>query len=392
MPQITVTPSTGTTGGDPEKAGPEPACLRILGWDHPRCMAPLRAAAVQYRALYPSIELSLQTRPLASFNDELLDARAQDVDLVVFDHPMVPQAASAGALLALDLTAEALNVELALTETVGASAASYESDGHVWGIAVDAACQVAAARADQLRQLGVGIPETWEQVLALANDHPGSVALPLYPSDAFCALLSIAAAISPNREDAWQSAEAIEVLVQLVRCVDPDCFELNPPSLLKRLEADRSWAYVPLMFGYANMNLPGLEWCEAPRVDRRPPGAVLGGAGLGLTRDARSPTEALRFALWYGSAETQGNIVLAAGGQPAAKTVWDDADADAQAHGLFSRTRQTIEHAVVRPRTRWWAAFQAEASRRLHHLLAGGEPVARIRDELSRIHDQHEKR
>lgn len=392
MPQITVTPFNGTTGADPGHLSPEPTVLRILGWDHPRCMAPLQAAASSYRALRPSVELSLRARPLKSFNDELLDAHGHDVDLVVFDHPIVPQAASGGALLPLDVAAAALNVELSLAETVGRSAASYESDGHIWGVAVDAACQVAAARTDLLGQVGVCVPETWQEVLALASDHPGRVALPLYPSDAFCALLSIAAAIAPDGQDGWRSLEAIEILVRLVDCVDPGCFELNPPSLLKRLEAEGGWWYVPLMFGYANMNLPGLQWCEAPRIDRGAPGAVLGGAGLGITRDARSPVEALQFALWYGSADTQRNVVLAAGGQPAAKSVWEDPAADAQANGLFSRTRRTMEHAVVRPRSRWWASFQAQASRRLHHLLAAQAPAAHIRDELNRIHDQHENR
>jgi multiple sugar transport system substrate-binding protein len=172
--------------------------LRILGWDNPRCMAPMRAATEHYRELHPHVNFSLTARPLASFNDQPIEALPGEADVVVFDHPMVPQAAAAASLLALDVVADELRTPLVCPETVGASGDSYDWNGHTWGLAVDAACQVAAARVEVFEQLGVEVPMTWDQVLALAAEHPSRVALPLYPSDAFCALLSISAALAPG--------------------------------------------------------------------------------------------------------------------------------------------------------------------------------------------------
>ncbi len=393
MHQTTVTTLPGTTGAWSRARDQEPVSLRILGWDHPRCMAPMRAAAERYRKLHPHVELALQSRPLASFNDEPLEALGRDVDLVVFDHPMVPQAAAAESLLALDLVAHELQAPLVVPETIGASGDSYVWDGHRWGLAVDAACQVAAGRVDVLEQLGVNVPVTWDDVLALASEHPGSVALPLYASDAFCALLSISAALAPDGlKDAWLAPGAVELLSELTRCVDATCFQLNPPALLDILRSGGHWAYVPLTFGYAGSTAPGLAWFDAPRVDGRPPGAVLGGAGLGLTGACSSPAEALRFALWYAQPETQAGIVLTAGGQPAARAVWDDAACDALAHGLFSGTRQTIDHAIVRPPAIWWPLFQAAASQRLHQLLLRQASAEQISTEMNALHDHYANR
>lgn len=368
--------------------------LRILGWDHPRCMAPLRAAAARYHELHPHVDLALMARPLASFNDEPVEALGDDADLVVFDHPMVPQAAAAGSLLALDIVADELQIPLVVPETVGASGDSYVWGGHTWGLAVDAACQVAVARVDVLEQLGVNVPVTWTEVLALAAEHPGRVALPLHPSDAFCALLSISAALAPaGVERGWLAPGAVELLTELVRRVEAVCFELSPPELLDMLHhRGKHWSYVPLTFAYVSGIAPGLAWFDAPRIDGGPPGALLGGAGLGLTRACKSPREALRFALWYARPETQTNLVLKAGGQPAAKAVWDDAACDAQAHGLFSRTRQTIDHAIVRPRATWWSLFQANASQRLHQLLGSQASAELISKEMNLVHDHYANR
>lgn len=400
MPAIDQTSTTAPAPpgvGAPAEAGRRVAVsLRILCWEHPRCTEPMRAAAQRYRELRPHVEIALQSRPLASFNDEPIERLGRETDLVVFDHPMAPRAAALGALRALDVLADDLGDGLALAEAVGPSQASYAWDGHIWGVAVDAACQVAVARPDRLGRLGASVPATWHEVLRLAADHRGAVALPLYHSDAFCALLSLSAALSPKGPDdrrGWLAPEAVELLCELVRLVDPACLELNPPAVLEALRTGNRWAYVPLTFGYVGAGGgDDLVWVDAPRVGGGQPGSVLGGAGLGVTRHAGSPAEALCFALWYAQPEIQHDVVLSAGGQPAARAVWDDPAADALAHGMFSGTRRTIDHAVVRPRAPWWPLFQAQASERLHELLCRHAPAPRVHAALVDLHDSYANR
>lgn len=75
-------------------------------------------------------------------------------------------------------------------DVVGASHSSYTYAGHQWGLATDAACQVAAVRVDLLE---AGPPATWDEVLELARAQPGRVALPLAPGHAISSFLTLCA-------------------------------------------------------------------------------------------------------------------------------------------------------------------------------------------------------
>jgi multiple sugar transport system substrate-binding protein len=341
-----------------------PAALRVLCWDDPRCTAPLRAAAAAYRDIRPDVAVALAVRPLSAFNDQPVEVAAAACDLLVFDHPMVARAAERGALLPL----EAVDPGVALPDAVGASQDSYGWDGRTWGVAVDTACHVAASRPDLLAE---PVPATWDQVLELAERRPGSVALPLGPADAFCALMSLSAATS----GAWCSRRGVELLVDLAARVDRRCLEQNPPRLLSA----GWWAYVPLTFGYSAR--AGIAWHDAPLVDglRAP---VLGGAGLGISATTAAPEEALRFALWYAAPDVQRDVVLASGGQPAARRVWETAD------GFFAATRRSVESAFVRPRHPAWPTFQEQAAAALHAALVAGAPAAEVHAALTDLHSR----
>ncbi|MEJ3651943.1 extracellular solute-binding protein [Actinomycetes bacterium KLBMP 9759] len=344
---------------------PATTALRVLCWDDPRCTAPLRAAVRAYRSVQPDIALELALRPLSAFNDQPVEEAAAGCDLLVFDHPMVPRASARAALLPV----EAIDPDAALPDTVGATGRSYRWQGRTWGIAVDAACQVAASRPDLL---GEPAPATWEQVTALARRRPGSVALPLAPADALCTLLSLSAA---TRARSWFGPRGVELLVELAELVDPACLRLNPPSLLSALADGGTWAYVPLTFGYSARADP-VRWHDAPVVDGTP-ATVLGGAGLGISASSACPAQALRFALWYASGAVQRDVVLAANGQPAARAVWESAG------GFFAATRRTMQRAFQRPQHPDWPELQERAAALLHAALAAGVPAADIHGELA---------
>jgi len=61
--------------------------LRGIGWDHPRCMAPLRACAEAWAAAHPAVALAWEARPLSAFEDQPLEQLAASYDLLAIDHP-----------------------------------------------------------------------------------------------------------------------------------------------------------------------------------------------------------------------------------------------------------------------------------------------------------------
>jgi multiple sugar transport system substrate-binding protein len=342
----------------------EPIVLRALGWDHPRCRAPMEACA----AAYPRARLVWEYRSLESFGDQPLAELADSYDLVVIDHPHIGEAVDAGCLRPLDV---------ADPGGVGASHASYAYAGRQWALAVDAACQVAAWHPAFTER-----PANWEEVLVLAGARPGRVALPLHPAHALCSLATLCAQAGAPLEPPLDLAAieaALAQLAGLAALAPAEAFDWEPPAALQWLERGDG-DYVPLAFGFVSY---------AGEVRFGPPaggpGAILGGAGLAVTAASPNPLEAQDFALWCASDSVQIEVVAAAGGQPASRAAWYDDAVDAAAHGYYSGTRAAIEGAWTRPRDAWWPPFQRDGGRLVHEGLRARRPPREIAAELARL-------
>lgn len=370
--------------------------LRGLCWDHPRCTAPMATAAREWTGRHPEVVVRWDARPLAAFNDQPIEVAVRGYDLVFIDHPHVAETAPTGCLAPLDDLIAPDRLAALAADSIAASHHTYSYAGRQWALAIDAACQMAVADDERLAALGVAAPRTWAQVIELARRHRGAVALPLYPSDAFCALLSLSAARGGALTEPLITEEAVAVLRELAGLVGPRWLDANPPALLDCMagDADMAPAYAPLVFGYTDYQRPGasgrrLRFLDVPAFGGEPEGAVLGGAGLAVTAGSGHPREAAAFAAWVAGTGAQRDIICRYGGQPASATVWADPAADTLVGGFFGGTRATIERACVRPLEPWWPRFQAEAGDTLVTLLRDREPEGRIHAELGRILDRH---
>lgn len=352
--------------------------LRLLAWDHPRATAPLAACAIAWRE-QTGEQLVVETRSLASFGDETPDPGRHD--LVLIDHPHIGQAATAGAILALD--------ELVGADTLAALEADsveppgvYRWRGSCWAIGVDSACQALALAGDVH-----DVPVTWSDVLELARRLPGRVALPLHPAHAVSSLLSLLAArgeqaggseLATRASLEWATATLAELAAQ----GPADAFAWEPPdalALLARGELD----CVPLAYCYVGYDV---AWHDAPgRSPADAPGSILGGVGVAVLAGADDPQAAARLALWLASASVQREIVVPAGGQPARRGAWDDPRGDP----MCASVRRTLTASRVRPRDPWWPSFQrASGELVVRELRAGRDPAALARslEELYLTH------
>jgi len=347
----------------------------------------MAAATEAYRRVRPDVRLEWRARPLAQFNDQPVEQVAAEYDLIFVDHPTAGSVAETNSLVPLDTVLDADELAGIAGRSVGGTHDSYLWGGHLWALGVDAACQVAAYRADRLPG---EVPTTWDEVFAIARANPGSVALPLYPSDAICTLFSLSAgaATAAGEEPVWLNRDGADLLVELAGLVGPECFGVNPPALLDSLAGDGGIAYVPMIFGYANLSRPPLRFADVPGVDGRPRGAVLGGAGLAVSPASEHVAEAAAFAAWCLRTDTQRDVLLPAGGQPSDRGVWDDPTADELAGGFLSATRATMDAAFVRPREPWWPEFQRDAGRLLVELLRERSTGRRVVTELTALADR----
>jgi multiple sugar transport system substrate-binding protein len=359
--------------------------LRVLAWDHPRATRPLAACSEAWACLTGDAFV-VETRSLTSFGDDT--PRADDHDIVLIDHPHVGRAAADGAILPLDELLDDDALAALAADSAGASHTSYSHDGRQWAVAVDAACQALAVNE---RVLGdAPAPASWDDVLGLAQAHPGQVAVPLQPAHAISAFLSLLAArgelsFGPELAGAQALGWAARTLATLAAGGPRDAFAWEPPEALERLAAGKLIC-VPLVYVYVGYDV---RWHDAPAAATgRAPGSILGGVGAAVLAGAAEPLAAARLAAWLGSSEVQRRLVLAAGGQPATRSAWVAAEGDPALRAVL----RTLDASQVRPREAWWPEFQRSSGGLLAAGLAGGRDPLLLASDVGRLyHHQREE-
>src|SRR5262245_25498491 len=231
--------------------------LLAVGWDHERCMAPMRAAAVQWARLYPKIEVEWHPRPGLSFAEQPLEEVAPSFDLLSIDHPFVGAASVSRCLVPLDELLSAEELETLGADAIGPSHASYAYGGRQWALATDAACLVSVVRDDLLSSS----PRTWDEVIELGREAPGRVTTSLEAHGTICAFLTLCAnawgpvLATPERlADPETGRRAIEWLLAFARVCHPGAWDDFIPERMSRTD---DCLYSPLQFGYTNYCRPG---------------------------------------------------------------------------------------------------------------------------------------
>ncbi len=371
------------------------ATLTILGWDHPRCMRPLAAAATAWEQRGDGCPVRLCTRSGDAFAGQSLEDAVAAVDLVVIDHPFSGEGLATGTLVAIDDHLEPATLDALAADSSGPSHESYRWGGHQLALAADAACHAAAWRPDRLDDP----PRTWNEVLALARRAPGTVALSIVGHAAICGLLTLCAGAGagpqPDEEpllDPEVATWAVASMLDLLGHAHPTSASLDVEQVLAAMHRGDEISYTPMAFPYTTFASPAadgvaLRYGPPPVGDPGAAGggALLGGTGLAISAHSPRPAQAAAFAAWYCGAEVQRTLVVAQDGQPASRAAWTDPVADARFGGMLSAVLPSLERAYVRPREPWWPAAQRDADELLREALIAGERPAGIVERLNRL-------
>jgi multiple sugar transport system substrate-binding protein len=362
--------------------------LRGITWEHARGYGSVAAAAEAYREVAPDVEVRWEFRSLQAFADQALEQLVEDYDLLVIDHPHIPLAAEHGLLAPLDGAGHDEELAVLAGQSVGLSHESYRHQGRQWGLATDAAAQVAAYRPDLLPEP----PRDWPAVLELAAE--GRVLWPYKPVDAFSSLVTVA---SGNGEEPMRRpgvflspdalGEAMEVLRKLARLVPEENRAWNPIQAADALSTGDRFAYVPLAFGYTNYSRAGfrqhrLRYTDIPSSRNGVNGSLLGGAGIAVSARTRHPEQAIAHAFWLDSAEVQEGVYYDGGGQPGNAVAWESDRTNADSLDFFRGTRATLEGAYVRPRFVHYIELQNTLSGLVTDALLGKLPDDELRVRL----------
>ena len=367
--------------------------LRGITWEHDRGYGSVSASALAYREIAPDVDVRWEFRSLQAFADQDLASLVADYDLLVIDHPHIPIAAEERLLLRLDGVGHDEDLAKLAGQSVGRSHVSYSHAGHQWGLATDAAAQVAAYRPDLIAEP----PRDWQGVLELARN--GRVLWPFKPVDAYSSLITVAAnnGTPPMTSDGIfladdAAAEALELLRELASLVPVDNAGVNPIEVADVMASGDRYAYCPLLFGYTNYSRVGfrqnrLRFVDIPSRGNGVNGSLLGGAGIAVSSATRHPEEAIDYAFWLDSAGVQEGVYYDGGGQPGNAVAWESDRTNADSLDFFRGTRATLDGAYLRPRFSGYIDFQNECSPLVTGALAGritdAELIERLNDGVA---------
>ena len=138
--------------------------LRGMSWDHPRGLDSLVNSNSFLLEQY-GILVDWDARSLLAFGDQPIVEFYSDYDLLVIDHPHVPDAVHSETVLSFDELLTADQMESLARTSVGESHNSYKYQGKQWALAIDTAAQVSAYRPDKADRS----PIFWSEVLDIAK-------------------------------------------------------------------------------------------------------------------------------------------------------------------------------------------------------------------------------
>ncbi len=367
--------------------------LKGMTWDHPRGLDSVVASNSLLQEIAQT-SVHWKARSLLAFGDQHISEFFQDVDLMIIDHPHVPDAVAAGAVIAFDDVASPSQLDLLRSTSVGASHDSYQYRGKQWALAIDTAAQVSAFRADKTD----GAPIFWSDVLSLAKG--GRLLWPYKPVDAFSTFATLMAQKGKPLANAGQyvdsiiATEVLHFMVELAASVPDLCAASNPIDVAELLSTTDDYDYGICMYGYTNYSRVGfrintITYDDLPSFDGLASGSQLGGAGIAISSATKNVAKAAEVAMLLSLPNVQSTTYVAAGGQPGNVVAWKSESANAMTHNFFRNTLRTLERAWVRPRVLGWPDVQFQTSQVIHSALVDRKITQSTVEEISGMYEKY---
>jgi multiple sugar transport system substrate-binding protein len=374
------------------------AVLNGITWGHSRGITPLLAASQRYEELHTGVEIKWKKRTLQEFADFPIEKLTTQYDLLIIDHPWVGCAAATKCVLPLDEYLSKEYLEDQLMNSVGYSHLSYNYKNSQWALAIDAATPAASYRKDLFEKNKIAIPQTWEDVLALAK--AGKVAVPAIPIDLLMNFYSfcIAHGKEPFQDldeviDVQTGVQTIGTMKEFYSLVDKKMFGYNPIAVAEMMsKADDYW-YCPFAYCYSNYSRKGyaknlLHYADVVSFSGNKFRTTIGGTGLAVSAFSKHKKIALDFTSWIVSGDLQTTFYMQHGGQPGYRSAWTDGEANQLTHDFFKNILPIMDNGYVRPRYNGYLDFQDQAGTPLQKcLVEDGDPVKAL-NEMNKLYRQ----
>lgn len=372
--------------------------LKGIAWDHSRALPPLVATAQRYEETHRGIRIEWRKRTLDEFGHAPIDQLARDFDLIVIDHPW------AGFCFEHDLVHDLAplvpaSVQDGLSrQSAGRSFESYQWQGRLLALPIDAATPAPSWRPDLMDKAGATVPETWAEAVALSRR--GLAVIPGFNADLFLHLVMLLEALGarPFTDPGILAPrdllrQAVQLLAELTAPMPRRIFDLNPIQTAEWMTTTDDVAINLFAYTYNNYARPG--FAKHPLrfgklVSLTPGGprlrSVIGGTGIAISKSCRHVAAALDYAVFTASGGVQQGIYVHAGGQPSHLAAWNDPAVDALCGGFFSGTRAAQDEAIIRPRYSGYVPLQTEGGTALQEHLRDGRSLESTLGQLDSLY------
>lgn len=366
-----------------------------MTWDHPRGLDPLVASNELLKSTL-GISITWDARSLLAFGDQHISEFYGEYDLMVIDHPHIPDAVQAGAVVDFESVASAVQLRELARTSVGQSHDSYTYQGKHWALAIDTAAQVSAFRADKADSA----PVFWSDVFDLAREK---ILLWAYkPVDAFSTFATLMAQRSSplcSEGEYLNPDTALEVLTfmcELASLVPEFCARSNPIDIAEILSTGDDYAHGICMYGYSNYSHKGfrkhlLTYDDLPSFDGHASGSQLGGAGIAVSSASANIEKAVQAAILLALPHIQATRYGLSGGQPGNLVAWKNDTLNDVTHNFFRNTLRTLESAWVRPRVLGWPDVQFESLQIIHKALLARRVNLSTVSEIASMYEKNVK-
>ncbi len=369
--------------------------LKGMTWDHVRgrdCLIQSNELLIQKCG----ISVTWDARSLLAFGDQHISEFYNDYDLMIIDHPHVPDAVHADAVIPFEELVTPSQLDLLEATSVGASHNSYLYQGKHWALAIDTAAQVSAFRPDKAERS----PVFWHEVFDLAKKK--QLLWAHKPVDAFSTFATLMAQKGHALEGTSRfinqemALEVLEFMVELSSLVPDFCATSNPIDIAEALSGNDDYAYGICIYGYSNYSREGfrkhvLVYDDLPSFDGRATGSQLGGAGVAVSSKSKNPKAAAEAAMLLSLPEIQATTYGLGGGQPGNLIAWKDQLLNEVSNNFFRNTLRTLENAWVRPRVLGWPDVQYQSSLIIHKCLVEKKVSKKDVEEIASTYDKYVK-
>ncbi len=358
--------------------------IKGITWNHTRGLLPMVATAQRFSELHPGIEISWEKRSLQDFADSSIDSLAERFDLLVIDHPWTGFGAKNQTILPLSDYLPTDYIQDLEQNTVGKSFESYVFSNKLWALPIDAATPVAAARKDILEQMGEKVPQTYEELLALAKK--GKVAFAGIPIDVLMSFYMYCCSLGEAPFQTTQKVvstaigtKALQLFRTIALLIDPVNFNRNPIQVYEAMVNSNEIAYCPFAYGYSNYSRTGysnniLHFYDLVQLGNQPMISSLGGTGLAVSSSSQHINEAIQYAQFACSSIIQQTIFADNGGQPGHLEAWKNERINQLTRHYFKNTLPALQRAFLRPRYEGHMYFQDHAGDVVRdYLMKGGD-------------------